>query len=75
MHCLCVGLVERLEEDRRPCGRKGREMKKLPLLLIVLLGLAHFITISTGEEEGEEGLGSSLRLTLTPSCISKAELA
>ncbi|XP_017309171.1 protein disulfide-isomerase A4 [Ictalurus punctatus] len=29
-------------------------MKKLPLLLIVLLGLAHFITISTGEEEGEE---------------------
>ncbi|KAF4075838.1 hypothetical protein AMELA_G00223500 [Ameiurus melas] len=44
----------RLEEERRPCGRKGREMKKLPLLLIVLLGLAHFITVSTGEEEGEE---------------------
>ncbi|KAK3541608.1 hypothetical protein QTP86_033078 [Hemibagrus guttatus] len=43
--------LERLEEERRP-GGKGRKMKKLPLLLIVLLGLAHFITISKGEEEG-----------------------
>ncbi|KAI5617098.1 protein disulfide-isomerase A4 precursor, partial [Silurus asotus] len=34
--------------------QRREEMKKLPLLLIVLLGLAHFITVSTGEEEGEE---------------------